>query len=164
MDSLAWTHKRLVRSVVKKMLNRADEDVEQEIYLRLWQKYPAYREQNKLGGWIRTVAENFCKDYLSSKSQKLMAATLGEEESGLDNIAAVDNPERAWLLKCRRKLILEAVDALPRELKKIVVLVEFEGMSYETAAKKLGLNPGTLKSRLHRAKQLLHEKLAYLEI
>ena len=35
MEKLSWLHKRLVRSVVKKMLNRADEDVEQEIYIRL---------------------------------------------------------------------------------------------------------------------------------
>ena len=140
MEKLSWLHKRLVRSVVKKMLNRADEDVEQEIYIRLWQKFPTYREQEKLGAWIRVVAENFCKDYLKSKSRKLLAASVGEEESGLADMAAADNPERAWLRKCRQRLILEAV------------------------AKRLGINPGTLKSRLHNAKQKLHEKLAYLEL
>ena len=97
MEKLSWLHKRLVRSVVKKMLNRADEDVEQEIYIRLWQKFPTYREQEKLGAWIRVVAENFCKDYLKSKSRKLLAASVGEEESGLADMAATDNPERAWL-------------------------------------------------------------------
>lgn len=153
MEKLSWLHKRLVRSVVKKMLNRADEDVEQEIYIRLWQKFPTYREQEKLGAWIRVVAENFCKDYLKSKSRKLLAASVGEEESGLADMAAADNPERAWLRKCRQRLILEAVDALPGDMRRAVVLVEFDGLSYDAAAKRLGINPGTLKSRLHNAKQ-----------
>ena len=186
MEKLSWLHKRLVRSVVKKMLNRADEDVEQEIYIRLWQKFPTYREQEKLGAWIRVVAENFCKDYLKSKSRKLLAASVGEEESGLADMAAADNPERAWLRKCRQRLILEAVDALPGDMRRAVVQVdfvclcfvvvvfwlcfffvvqdEFDGLSYDAAAKRLGINPGTLKSRLHNAKQKLHEKLAYLEL
>ena len=164
MEKLSWLHKRLVRSVVKKMLNRADEDVEQEIYIRLWQKFPTYREQEKLGAWIRVVAENFCKDYLKSKSRKLLAASVGEEESGLADMAAADNPERAWLRKCRQRLILEAVDALPGDMRRAVVLVEVDGLSYDAAAKRLGINPGTLKSRLHNAKQKLHEKLAYLEL
>ena len=137
MEKLSWLHKRLVRSVVKKMLNRADEDVEQEIYIRLWQKFPTYREQEKLGAWIRVVAENFCKDYLKSKSRKLLAASVGEEESGLADMAAADNPERAWLRKCRQRLILEAVDALPGDMRRAVVLVEFDGLSYDAAAKRL---------------------------
>lgn len=164
MQNVNWFCKRLVRSVVKKMLNRADEDVEQEIYIRLWQKFSTYHEQDKFGAWVRVVAENYCKDYLRSKSRKLLAATVSEEDGGLDALAADGNPEREWLRKCRRKLILKAVDELPAEMRKAVVAVEFDGLSYDEAARKLGINPGTLKSRLFNAKRKLHEKLAYLEL
>ena len=68
------------------MLNRADEDVEQEIYIRLWQKFSTYHEQDKFGAWVRVVAENYCKDYLRSKSRKLLAATVSEEDGGLDAV------------------------------------------------------------------------------
>lgn len=164
MQEINWFCKRLVKSVVKKMLNRADEDIEQEIYIRLWQKYPTYREQDKFGAWVRVVAENYCKDYLKSKSRKLLAATIGEEESGLERLAADGDPERTWLTQCRRKLILKAVDELPKEMRQAVTLVEFDGLSYDEAARKLGINPGTLKSRLFNAKRKLHDKLAYLEL
>lgn len=164
MQEINWFCKRLVKSVVKKMLNRADEDIEQEIYIRLWQKYPTYREQDKFGAWVRVVAENYCKDYLKSKSRKLLAATIGEEESGLERLAADGDPERTWLAQCRRKLILQAVDELPKEMRQAVTLVEFDGLSYDEAARKLGINPGTLKSRLFNAKRKLHDKLAYLEL
>ncbi len=164
MQDVNWFCRRLVKGVVKKMLNRADEDVEQEIYIRLWQKFSTYREQDKFGAWVRVVAENYCKDYLKSKSQKLLTVTVGEEDGCLEKLVAGDNPEREWLLKCRCRLILKAVDELPMEMRKVVVMVEFDGLSYDEAARKLGINLGTLKSRLFNAKRKLHEKLAYLEL
>ncbi|MBP5699014.1 MAG: RNA polymerase sigma factor [Alphaproteobacteria bacterium] len=156
--------KNLVRSVVRKMLYRNDEDVEQEIYIRLWEKYPNYKEQNKLWAWVRTVAENYCRDYLKNKSQKLLAASIDEESGILETISTEDDPERAWLLKCRQKIILQAVNELPKEMKQAIILVEFDGLSYERAAAKMKINVGTLKSRLHNAKAKLHDKLAYLEL
>lgn len=155
---------KLVKAVVRKMLCRSDEDVEQEIFIRLWEKYPTYQEQDKLWAWVRIVAENYCRDYLKSKSQKLLAASVDEETSGMENFTSTDNPEREWLKKCRQKIILQAVNELPKEMKKAIILVEFNGLSYERAADKMGINIGTLKSRLHNAKAKLHDKLAYLEI
>lgn len=156
--------KKLVQSVVRKMLCRADEDVEQEIYIRLWQKFSTYQEQDKLWAWVRTVAENYCRDYLRSKSQKLMTVSVDDEENSIDNFSNGETPERIWLRKCRQKLILDAVDELPKEMKQVIVLVEFKGLSYEDAAAKLKINVGTLKSRLHNAKAKLHDKLEYLEL
>jgi RNA polymerase sigma-70 factor (ECF subfamily) len=91
-------------------------------------------------------------------------ATVDEEEGGVENVASEDNPEKTWLLKCRQKIILKAVDELPKEMKQAIVLVEFQGLSYDYAAQKLKINIGTLKSRLHNAKAKLHDKLAYLEL
>lgn len=155
---------RVVKNVVRRMLCRNDEDVEQEIYIRLWQKYPQYHEEDKLFGWIKVVAENYCRDYLKSKSHKLLCASVEDTIDGMEYLTSDDNPERQWLIKCRQHLILEAVNELPKEMKSAIVLVEFKGLSYETAAKKLKINIGTLKSRLHNAKAKLHDKLAYLEL
>ena len=62
---------KLVKSIVKKMLYRSDEDIEQEIYIKLWHNYPNYTDQEKLGAWVRTIAENCCRDYLRCKSKQL---------------------------------------------------------------------------------------------
>ena len=156
--------KRIVENTVKRMLCRRDEDVEQEIYIRLWQKFQDYQEQDKLFGWIKTVAENYCRDVIKSKSQKLLRVSVDEDEGGMEFIASEDNPERQWLIKCRQKIILDAVNALPKEMKQAIILVEFKGLSYERAAEKMKINVGTLKSRLHNAKAKLHDKLAYLEL
>lgn len=155
---------RIVENTVRLMLCRRDEDIEQEIYIRLWEKFPEYKEQDKLFGWIKTVAENYCRDVLKSKSQKLLMASVDEETGGMEFISDNDNPERRWLIKCRQKIILDAVNKLPKEMKQAVILVEFKGLTYERAAEKMKINVGTLKSRLHNAKAKLHDKLAYLEL
>ena len=155
---------RVVKNVIHRMLCRNDEDVEQEIYIRLWQKASQYREEDKIFGWVKVVAENYCRDYLKSKSQKLLMASVDEETGQMEYMSDNDNPERRWLIKCRQKIILEAVNELPKEMKQAIVLVEFKGLSYEQAAEKMKINIGTLKSRLHNAKAKLHDKLAYLEL
>lgn len=47
-----------------------NEDLEQEVYIKVWQKSDNYAEQCKLTGWLGTVAKNFSKDYLKSTSKK----------------------------------------------------------------------------------------------
>ena len=63
----------------------------------------------------------------------------------------------------RQKVILKAVDSLPRKLRQIVVWYEFEEMSYDEIARKTGLPAGTVKSRLFNARKILSEKLQFLK-
>ena len=66
-----------------------------------------------------------------------------------------------WLEKKeRRDLIHKAIDDLPADKKTVVVLRDIEGLSYEEIIKITGLNPGTLKSKLARARQDLKSKLS----
>lgn len=154
--------RRIVRRTVYKYLCRSDEDLEQEIYIHLWEKRYAYHEQEKLSAWMRTVSENFCKDYLRRKSQKYQRLTDYDTDNQTETISTDKDPEYYWIEKCRRKLVLNAVDQLPEKMRKALVLVEFEGLSYDAAAKKMGITTGTLKSRIHNAKQKLQQQLNYL--
>ena len=63
----------------------------------------------------------------------------------------------------RQKIILKAVDSLPRKLRDVIVWYEFEEMSYETIAKKAGVPVGTVRSRLSNARKILSEKLQFLK-
>lgn len=157
--------KTVVQKVVKKMLFKSDEDIEQEIYIRLWEKFSLYKEENKLLAWVRTVAENYCRDYLKKKSRALLTVSVNNDEGEEEIVAPVfETPEALWIKKLRQKIILDAVNELPKEMKKTIILVEFKGLSYEEAAKALKISVGTVKSRLFNAKAKLHEKLSYLEL
>ena len=72
-------------------------------------------------------------------------------------------PENIINEKQRQKIILEAVDSLSKEHKKVVILFEFEGYTLEEIALKLKVPLGTVKSRLFNARKILKEKLYFLQ-
>ena len=69
---------------------------------------------------------------------------------------------RARFRTSRQKAILKAVDSLPRKMRQVVILFEFEELTYEQISKKIGQPVGTVKSRLFNARKILTEKLNYL--
>ncbi len=73
-------------------------------------------------------------------------------------------PSPLTLLTRREQEILlqKAMDALPQDQKTVIVLRHVEGLSYEEICQITGYNPGTLKSKLARARQLLHKNLQSL--
>jgi RNA polymerase sigma-70 factor (ECF subfamily) len=70
------------------------------------------------------------------------------------------SPEAVHEKKERRKLIHKAINALPLEKKTVILLRDIQGLSYEEIVKITGLNPGTLKSKLARARQDLRTMLS----
>ena len=71
-------------------------------------------------------------------------------------------PERILTQKERQKAVLKAVDLLPSKLKKVIILYEFEDLSYEQISKKLNIPIGTVKSRISNARKLLQSSLQFL--
>ena len=84
-------------------------------------------------------------------------------EEVLDNLPCESEQEQIVDSKLRQKLILKAVDELPRKLRQVIELYEFEDMSYEQISRKIGVPEGTIKSRLFNARKILSEKLQNLK-
>ena len=137
------------------------EDLEQEIFLRVWKRLDTYKEQNKFTQWVCTVASNVCKDFLKSKDYKTFSKQVFDENI-TENLKSTDTPEKILDKKLRGKLILKAVDNLPKKLKQVVIMFEFEGRSYEEISKRLKVPEGTIKSRLYNARRTLAEQLKEL--
>lgn len=62
----------------------------------------------------------------------------------------------------RERIIQKAIDSLPKSLRTVLVLREIEGLSYEEVAEATGYNPGTVKSKLFRARERMREELKKL--
>lgn len=156
-------NKSRIRAIIRKLTGSANEDIEQEVYIKTWQNLDKYQEQGKFKQWIGMVAANVCRDYFKSKQHHLDMGQINDEEV-LDGIAA-ENKSQEEIIdeKLRQKIILKAVDSLPRKMRQAVVLFEFEEMSYEEIAKKTGEAVGTIKSRLFNARKILSEKLQQLK-
>lgn len=161
MKQIIENNKLKIQSIIKKFVGVPNEDLEQEIFMRVWKRLDTYKEQNKFTQWVCTVASNVCKDFVKSKSYKTSSLQIYDENIS-ENIKSTETPEKILDKKLRGKLILKAVDNLPKKLKQVVVMYEFEGRSYEEISKMLNVPAGTIKSRLYNARKTLAEQLKEL--
>lgn len=153
---IAYQHR--VFGVALRMLgNRAEaEEIAQETFLRAHRALPEFRGEACLHTWLYAIASRLCLNRLASADRRLLRGddeALATAPSGEPSAAAV--LERAELDAAVR----EAIAALPDERRIVVVLRDVEGLSYEEIAEALGLEPGTVRSRLHRARLDLKAKL-----
>ncbi len=162
MLTLIEQNRARIRAIIKKMTGSFNEDIEQEVYLKSWEKREAYKEEGNFKAWISTLTANLCRDYFRTKQFK----TASLEVSSDDTYELQDEAhtqEEIIDAKKRQKLILKAVDSLPSKMRDVVVYYEFEEMSYEEIAARLKISVGTVKSRLFNARSILTEKLSYLK-
>jgi RNA polymerase sigma-70 factor, ECF subfamily len=134
------------------------EDVTQEVFLALLRESHSFDpERGSLGPFLFGIARNLV---LRRLQRERFYAPI-DDDSGVDNEIEVSNPgpleeiARNETLESLRKAIL----SLPERYREVVVLCDLEEMSYVETAEVLGCAIGTVRSRLHRARGLLIEKL-----
>ena len=139
------------------------EDLAQEVFLRAWRGLPHFRSQARFSTWLYRITRNTYLSFQSKKGaakrQAHVVSLEAAEESGIP-LASSDCPPEAKLIREEReKAFAEALRALPLELREVLVLREVFGLSYQEIVETTGLELGTVKSRLHRSRLLLREKL-----
>lgn len=159
---LIETNKENVRNIIKLITKETNEDLEQEVFIKVWKNQDKYTEKGSLKSWINTVAKNLSKDYLRSASRRHSQNTVSDDEV----VNAIQDtkvtPELKLQSKIRQKRIIKAIDSLKPKLKEVILLCDIEGMTYEQAASKLNVPIGTIKSRIYNAKKELAEQLSDL--
>lgn len=150
-----------IKQIIKNFTGEYNEDLEQEVYIKTYKNLEKYKEQNKFSQWICTITANICRDYLRSSKFKQQNQTTNDEDI-LNNVSIKKTPEGEFSQKERQKIILKEINALPKKMKQVVILYEFEDYSYEKIAQKLKIPQGTVKSRINNARKILKEKLSFL--
>lgn len=162
MKEIIAENKKYVRAVIRKFTGGVNEDIEQEVYLKTWQNLPAYQEQGKFRQWICTLTANLCRDYFRSSGYRAELKQVSEENAV--NVAAPERQVEDIIdAKKRQKLILKAIDDLPKIYRQVVVLYEFEDYPLEAIAKRLKIPLGTVKSRMYNARKILNDNLSFLK-
>ncbi|HUU38558.1 MAG TPA: sigma-70 family RNA polymerase sigma factor [Candidatus Desulfaltia sp.] len=137
----------------------AADDLAQEVFIKAYFSLPKFKARSEFGTWLYRIAVNHAKDYLRKNRSRLRDMSI--EDVGEQRLAAEDmSQEDIRAEEERRALVLAALGRLPEKYRNIVTLRDVEGMSYEDISRILDLSPGTVDSRLHRARQKLREKLA----
>ena len=162
MQDIISTYKGKIRAIIKKMTGCYNEDIEQTVYIKTWQGFSKYQNQGKLSQWIGAITANACRDYFKGRQYHSELHQDNDEET-LENIAEEIDPEILLDKKIRQQIILKAVNSLPKKMKEIIILCEYEDYPIKQAAKKLGISEGTVKSRLFNARKILAEVLKPLQ-
>lgn len=152
-------NKQNIKNIIKLITKQENEDIEQEVYIKLWKNADKYEERGSFKSWVNTIAKNTSKDYLKS------AVVKNEQNSTSDEFVLCSikdkkrTPEDSIIISERQKRIIKAIDALKPKLRETILLCEIYGNTYEEAAQKLNCPIGTIKSRIYNAKRELAEVL-----
>ena len=134
------------------------EDAAQEAFIRAWQHLPSYRPRAPFRHWVVRIATHSALDVLRRQRE-----TVDVEEVALTS--PDDGPEAAVEGEERGERVRQAVLALPPASRAVLVLREYEGLSYREIADTLDIPVGTVMSRLNYARSRLRETLApYVEV
>lgn len=153
------SNKENVRNIIRLITKETNEDLEQEVYLKVWKNQEKYVEKGSFKTWINTIAKNVSKDYVKSSIYKVSRDSSTDEDVINSIKDKKATPELTLLSKIRQKRIIEAIDGLRPKFKEVIMLCEINGYTYEAAAKKLNVPVGTVKSRIYNAKKELTLKL-----
>lgn len=151
--------------------NEADaSDCTQEVFIRVYQNLHAFRFEAKFSTWLYRITLNTCKNMKSSKTyrtyQEAVRNTNGNElpTSNLQFPTSNPNPEELLQGSELKNLLEMAIGNLKGIQKTVLILRDIDGHSYEEIAEITGLNPGTVRSTLNRARLKIAGKISkYLE-
>jgi len=156
---------RLARSIVRNDVEA--EDVLQEAYLRGFANLATFRGESGLGTWLGRIVINEALGRL--RRERPMEELTDRAEAGAGQAPALGevipfpgeqiDPERTMAQRQIHSLLERAIDELPDAFRTVLVARVIEDMSVEETAELLGLQPETVKTRLHRARKLVRSAL-----
>ena len=136
------------------------QDAAQETMLRLYRALVSYRGEAQLGTFIYRVTANTCMDALRRRNVRACESLEALDDVGVVPVDDSPGPEETILRAEENERLSRAIDALSDEMRLPLVLREIQALSYEEVAQTLGLEMGTVKSRIHRAREKLARMLS----
>lgn len=168
-DQLVVRHKDRIFNLCYRFLGDYEEanDSAQETFVKAYGSLKAFRLESAFSTWLYRIAVNTCKNKLGSSAYKAKRKTVSLDNPGPDEDRPLPveiqngapSPLDRMEEKERMTHIQTALGALPADFRMVVTLRDVEGLSYEDIAEIAGLNLGTVKSRIARARTELRNKL-----
>jgi RNA polymerase sigma-70 factor, ECF subfamily len=135
------------------------DDLAQEVFLKAYLALPRFHGRSEFGTWLYRISMNHIKDYLRKKSRAKEVSLDDVREISFSDKEQTDRADAERETEARRTLVREFVQGLPEKYRVILTLRDIQGLAYEDISRILRLSPGTVDSRLHRARRMLRVKL-----
>ncbi len=168
-DALVEQYEKRIFNLVFQMLGDYEEaaDVTQETFINAFRHYGAFRGESQVFTWLYQIARNLCINRIRQRERRkhvrmesLDQTQLPDEEGITREVPDYTHaPQKVLEEKELGERIHAAIEALPMEYREVVMLREFQHLSYNEIAEATGLTLENVKTRLSRARAMLRRKL-----
>jgi RNA polymerase sigma-70 factor (ECF subfamily) len=172
-QELVHTYQNRIFGLMLRMINNRQEaeDLAQEVFIIVYRAIGSYRGEGRFYTWLYRIASNTCKNRIKYLKGRNFHRSVEIEDSPQAQLPAaeggavvtfqsqVPGPEATVEGSRMEQVIQRELGALDPEHRLLIVLRDIQGLSYQDIIRITGLQEGTLKSRLHRARLALKERL-----
>ncbi|MCS7192666.1 MAG: RNA polymerase sigma factor [Armatimonadetes bacterium] len=160
-DQLIERYYQRIYKLAFQMLGNGEDaaDATQETFLKAYQQIRSFRGASSFATWLYRIAVNTCRDIMRRNKATVFSQFSPEDEQTdfEPSILIEPNPNEILVEREKAELVWMALNSLPEETRQILVLCDMQGFSYAEVAAILNLPEGTVKSRLHRARNAFKE-------
>lgn len=152
-NQLVLKYRHRVMGVAARMLQDPieAEDLAQDVFVKVYHSLKGFKGEALFSTWLYRITANSCLNHRKSRTRERQAKkALDESEPILFDDTS--DPHVALEEKELKVCLEKAIQALPQEQRIVLILRDIEGLSYEGIADSLGVELGTVRSRLHRAR------------
>lgn len=156
----------LYRTALRMTKNPSDaEDLVQETLLKAYRSFDRFEQGTNAKAWLFKIMTNtFINNYRARQKESTSVSFDDIDDSVMHTqlpglVAESSDPEKEFFNKIIDRDVVAAIEKLPEEFRMVVVLAFNEGFAYQEIADIMGIQVGTVKSRLHRGRKILQKLL-----
>ncbi len=158
-------YQNMVFRYVNTQFNNEDDsmDITQDIFIMALEALKSFRQESKFSTWLYSIMVNYCKNYRKKSRRHFSFSLLTQRDNEEYEIQIPDeraDHEKDIVEKDTLRILKEEIYALPDDYKKVLVLRDIQGLSYNEISDVLKLNLSNVKVRIHRGRELLKNRLS----
>ena len=160
-EKLVLEYQKNVYNLALRMTGDAEDaaDMTQEAFIKAYNSLASYRGDSKFSVWLYRIVSNVCLDFLRARKRRQTVSLSVVDDEGEETELEISDesasPEKLLERSMTRDAVRRGLQELTPEYRQILILRELQGMSYDEIAETLGLESGTVKSRIFRARRKL---------
>ncbi len=160
-EILMTAYEKNVYNLALRMCSNPEDaaDMTQEAFIKAYNSLPSFRGDSKFSVWLYRIVSNVCLDFLRKQKRRPAVSLSVEDDSGenteLDIPDESSCPDKLLEQQLTKEALHMGLNDLPHDQKQILILRELQGFSYDEISSVLNIEPGTVKSRIFRARKKL---------
>ena len=135
-------------------------DLAQETFVRVYRHRFRFRQGERFSTWLFAIGANIARNHVRWRNRHPETLLAHEEIRELPPTAGEASPDEQVLARERQAAVQRAVSTLPHDLREVVVLATWHGLSHAETGKALSISPKAVETRLYRARKILRDLLA----